>query len=392
MRIDSAFCLFVAISVCPGVTAQVSNLQSLFDAHEWFALGDAIKTADASPLYRGAVEAAFNQSQKAEKNLRRVIDTSPKSEDAYRAHELLTGIFVREMSLLRPEDDSFQSARTFCESLANPNEEVTKNSASSRLLMRDGNMVPISIAGKMANYGFDTGSNVSTMSELEAKRLGLIAESAGIGGGVGGPGVPIRAVVVPRLMIGNIVLSHVAFAVFSDKQEPFADLPIGERGILGLPVLLALKSFRWTKDGVFEIGPVLKNTDPHEPNLCFEGVTPAAQIEFDHSRLIFGFDTGADRTVLYPKFAADFPSLVKSVGEKDTIKTSGYDGSVEEETVRLPHVAFRIGNFDATLRPAQIVSHPYPNAGEFDGNLGMDLLAQAREVTVDFQSMTLTLR
>jgi hypothetical protein len=57
----------------------------------------------------------------------------------------------------------------------------------------------------------------------------------------------------------------------------------------------------------------------------------------------------------------------------------------------LAEAQLRIGDFDAALRPANVFSAPVGD-GRSHGNLGMDLLSQASEVTVDFRSMTLGLR
>lgn len=381
------------------------DFESLYEAHKWFALRDAMRSMEAPLLYRGAVEAAFNEDGIAEKDLRKLIAAAPNSDEAFEAHEMLAEVFFRRsqckefmaevhaLALLRPNDHSEDAGRIFCEAVKDVDLRVIQDfDGSSHLQMRDGNMVPVSVNGKRGYYGFDSGSSISTMSESEARRLGLASAAAGRGGGAALRGVPIQAVVVPRLVVGNITLSDVAFAVFSDKQEPFADLPEGERGILGLPVLLAMKSFRWTKQGSFEIHPALENTSVQPPNLCLDGVMPCVSVTYARRQLTFGLDTGADATTLYPRFATDFAELVKREGRKELSTGAGYDGAVTQSVIRLPELAFSVGGFDATLRPVRIFPHVGPNATEHSyGNLGMDVMGQAREVTIDFQSMTLTL-
>lgn len=383
-----------------------TDLKSLYDEHEWFALRDAIQKTEAPLLYRGAVEAAFNEDGIAEKDLRKVIAAAPKSDEAFQLHEMLAEMFFREsqckdfmaefraLALLRPNGHSEDGGRIFCEAVKDADLKVIQDSpASGFLQMRDGYTLPVTVNGKPGYYGFDSGSNISTMSKSEAKRLGLASTAAGSGGGAALRGVPIQAVVVPRLVIGNIVLSDVAFAVFSDKQEPFADLPEGERGILGLPVLLAMKSFRWTKQGSFEIHPTVREIIIPRPNICLDGVIASVQVQYVGRLLTFGLDTGADGTALYPKFAADFAGLVKKEGRRESVTGSGYDGTVTQEVIRLPEVKLSVGSFGAIVRHPTIASHIMPNATEqFYGNLGMDVLRQAREVTIDFQHMTLTLR
>lgn len=66
-------------------------------------------------------------------------------------------------------------------------------------------------------------------------------------------------------------------------------------------------------------------------------------------------------------------------------------GANDRETTVLPEARFRIGGFDAVLRPAHVFSRPVGNDRHY-GLLGTDVVSQAALVTIDFHSMTLTLR
>ena len=72
---------------------------------------------------------------------------------------------------------------------------------------------------------------------------------------------------------------------------------------------------------------------------------------------------------------------------------TGVGHSVDVESITLPEVRLRIGGFDTLLRPADVLASQTLPAGQRDhGNLGMDLLGQARSVTIDFRSMMLVLK
>ena len=102
-------------------------------------------------------------------------------------------------------------------------------------------------------------------------------------------------------------------------------------------------------------------------------------------------DTGNVReTQLWPRFAADFPQVVAQ-GTRSSVRLTQIGGSEEHDVTVLAEAQLRIGDFDAALRPANVFSAPVGD-GRSHGNLGMDLLSQASEVTVDFRSMTLGLR
>jgi hypothetical protein len=78
-------------------------------------------------------------------------------------------------------------------------------------------------------------------------------------------------------------------------------------------------------------------------------------------------------------------------GSKGTKRITQVGGSNEREVIVLPELRLRAGGFEAVLQPANIFSKPVGNDA-YHGNLGIDLLNQATEVTLDFQSMVITLR
>jgi hypothetical protein len=81
---------------------------------------------------------------------------------------------------------------------------------------------------------------------------------------------------------------------------------------------------------------------------------------------------------------------VSESGQKNSKRVSGVGDSVEVDAVSLPLLTLRIGGFDATLRPAQVLLKQVGSRW-FHGLLGLDVLSQARVVTIDFRSMTLAL-
>jgi len=109
--------------------------------------------------------------------------------------------------------------------------------------------LPFSINGVHATYWFDTGAGLSVLTESEAKRFGLRAHPASVQvGDLNGTQVNTRIAVADKLSIGSIRIRHVAFLVMPDNQPPFNDQSPGSRGLIGIPVLLALKTFVWGAD------------------------------------------------------------------------------------------------------------------------------------------------
>jgi hypothetical protein len=59
-------------------------------------------------------------------------------------------------------------------------------------------------------------------------------------------------------------------------------------------------------------------------------------------------------------------------------------------TIALPEIQLGVGGLHTTIRPAQVFAKPVGDDFHH-GLLGMDVLSQAREVSIDFRSMMLEL-
>src|SRR4026207_1097361 len=116
--------------------------------------------------------------------------------------------------------------------------------------------------------------------------------------------------VADLITVGNFHIRNVAFLVFPDIQEPWNDLQPGERGALGISVLLAIQTARFSKDGTLEIGFPAKGGSVQQANLCFGGPLPLVAGECGGRPVTLVLDTGAEETSLWPMFAKDFASVI----------------------------------------------------------------------------------
>jgi hypothetical protein len=123
----------------------------------------------------------------------------------------------------------------------------------------------------------------------------------------------------------------------------------------------------------------------------FDGAMPVTQVQFGQNKLDFALDTGAVKTHLYPRFAKEFASLVKESGRRGTTRNVGAGGTFGVDSIILPELSLRIAGFGTTLRPANVLLNDVGSEWRY-GNLGLDLLSQARIVTLDFKSMTIALQ
>jgi hypothetical protein len=123
-------------------------------------------------------------------------------------------------------------------------------------------------------------------------------------------------------------------------------------------------------------------------NLLFQGTTAVVQVRVQDKALTFSLDTGASDTDLNEGFAKALPNLIEA-GTKETRPITGLGGSVSYDSVLLGPVDFDLGGRNVTLKAPHVF--PKHSLGKFDGNLGNDILKQAKSITVDFRSMTLEL-
>ena len=402
------FCLVLPLAACFARSNSEAQWRSLYEARQWFALRDAIKEAGVPPFYRGATDAAFNQIRPAQKYLQAVIRAAPHSQDAYAAHELLASLYFRNgiyskaflqieaMLTEKRTAEDVKNMRPLFQALSQSDQSVFRRRASTLpLRIEEGNLyLPFTIGGKQASYVLDTGANFSLLSESEANRLGLLIRNVNTEiGDSSGAHIGMRVAIAKDLLLGNLHLGNVAFGVLPDTQPPFAGLPVGRRGLLGIPVLLAMRTVRWQPKGSFAFGFRPKPKHFQRANLCFEQSFPVTQVGFQHTELDFTLDTGAVHSILSPPFAQRFPDLLKTSGQKEAHQLTGVGGSSSYESVLLPAVTLQVGGQAISLKPAHVLLRQSSDTSSWAaGNLGMDLLNQASTITIDFHAMMLSLQ
>jgi hypothetical protein len=408
-NVASALTLFLVLLASSHLRAQDNDvrLRKLYDDRNWFELRAAVQKVSAPAFYQGAVACAFADVSTCEKKMSEHLGTKPHDDEAVEAHRILASFYLRsgkyrqafgEVTAIlseRPNDSDALGGRALLESLSRVPDEKVEGAGTALLNLANGG-IPFSVNGMQATYWFDTGANLSIMSESEAKRLKLqVQDIAATMGVMTGERVGFRLAVANDLRIAFVHLKNVVFLVFPDDQAPFNQQPSGSRGLLGLPVLLGLQTFAW-EGKKFEIHPkplgaVLEAVS--KADLCFDGNYPVVQVGFGNRKLAFTLDTGASNTDLYPPFASVAPEMIRTAEKTSSYKMEGVGSTKNLDAAILPLVNFTIGGFPVVLKPAGVLLKPTLETSKFfAGNLGIDLLQQAHRVTFDFAAMTLTLQ
>ena len=294
-----------------GQTTDDARLAELYERDAWFELRDAIEGKAVAPLYAGAVASAFNRVDQAEQQLTRAVREATTTEGANEARGKLSILYIRDGKLAEagrvideilkaePGRADVINARMVFGAFPNRENQIVerRRAGSFRCVIRDdGVWLPVEIGRLTASWLLDTGANISVISEQEAKRLGFkINEPAQVNDLAGGTAAA-RTTTAPRLTIGNTELRNVPMLVLPDDRPPFNAVPLGVRGLIGLPVALALQSVRWTKPAACATSEET-STVASTRNLAFNGLFPIVRTDVAGRTLAFVLESSGDSTL-----------------------------------------------------------------------------------------------
>ena len=166
-------------------------------------------------------------------------------------------------------------------------------------------------------------------------------------------------------------------------------LPAGQRGLIGIPILLGLRTLRWSRESTLEIGKKSAPANPEKSNLFFDDDHLIVSGDLGQRGILAMLDTGAETTDLYEAFAKEFAPLI-ATGKKDTTEVRGVGHAESFDSITLPELKFHLGGLDVALSPAHVLLKQI-GAKCCIGNFGMDLLKQGSAFTIDFGAMRLDL-
>jgi predicted aspartyl protease len=401
-RITGILAVLTLVSV--GGERPSSELNTLYKERRWAELNRALESRQAPALYRGATATVFNDANRAERILQSVIRSAPYSDGAYQAYEWLAHLYLRAglyrrfmanmearwaafptKSELKDEQNATAGFRGLPDQTAGEASPFTLKHEPGEIF------IPISINGRPATYFFDTGAWVNCMSESEARRIGLaIHDAEGTLATGTGARVGFRTAVARELTVGKLRFQNVSFAIFRDDQEPWSDLPAGRRGLIGIPIILGFRAFEWRRDGTMTLRMKTAKFDPARSNLLFDDDHLVLTALLGDQHVLATLDTGAQTTDLYKALADQFGSLLAG-GKTDRTEVRGVGNAESFDSIMIPELAFRIGDFDATLHWAHVLLKQI-GAKCCIGNFGLDLLKQARGFKIDFAAMRLELQ
>ena len=410
MRLALLLCLMGGFVLA----ADDTELRAAFEAHHWFDLRDAVSEKSA-PFYRVVVAAAFNDIRGAEKAMSALQRSGANKDQLTVAEDAMSHLYRRNGFYRRAAAEVRKFAGPPAPGESNADwgdlETIEKLPDIAVASRRSGTVaysrrphdpylvVPLNINGQPAEYVLDTGASISLVTESEAKRLGLtiLAGTPTFDGITGGRVAQGRYAYAARLKIANTELRDVAFLVVADNTIDFFEtLPQYQRGAIGMPILLAIGSVRWNRNGGmmfgFATGHQNHRGQSRDANIAFDGMVPVTYWEIAKHRLAVELDSGSDRSFVWPRYVIDFPELIPDVPQRKT-SLNGATGSNEVRSLTLPELRFTAGGLEIVFANAPaLLQSTIPASSWLYGLLGKDQLDKAQEVSLDFRAMKLTLK
>lgn len=252
--------------------------------------------------------------------------------------------------------------------------KMTKDKASLKNLK-------VEVNGDTASFIFDTGANLSTVSESVAKRLHMDIIRADIDvDAITGIAIKADLAVCKQLKLGNINISNAIFLVFPDSALYIPQIGYQINGIIGFPVIEALQEVQLTQDDFF-IVPKRPTVTKKASNLAIDGLSPLIAIDGKH----YTFDTGAENTILYAPFYETYKQHIEKYGIPTKVAMGGAGGNVEYDGFVIQHT-FHIGDKPIALKKINLLKSKIKNETVY-GNIGQDIIRQFSKMTLNFKDM-----
>lgn len=249
--------------------------------------------------------------------------------------------------------------------------------------------VPVEVNGRKGEWIFDTGANISTLTESEAMRMGLSIREAGasVTAEHTGKANAFRLAVAGDLHFGSAHLRNVVFLVLTNDALRFGKYQM--RGLLGLPVLRALGSVGISSNGTVRIRRDSRKVQG-DPNLFFDDLSLIVEVSHGGHPLQMLLDTGANKGYLYPSFRDALEPEERRNVKKQSETSGGAGGIIHQMVEIVPALQLQIAGKVVRLKKISLRQQQPTGSGSYlDGLIGMD--AMRNGFTLDFTAMQLHL-
>lgn len=274
-----------------------------------------------------------------------------------------------------------------------PKMEIKRSSESKVPLKRDiAGLYNVTIVVKndSSDFVFDTGANISVISESEAKKY----EVRFLGGkSRTGTGTSIRVegqMGLLDLKLGNMEIKNAIFLVLSDSLLTFANGDYTIKGIIGFPIMYAFQEFIM-HDDKYLIVP-MKPEETSNRNLALEGLYPIIMVTFKNDTLPFHFDSGASNTDLTSLFFNKYKDDIVGKCKKAKVTIGSAGGMEEHEAYVLDSLNLFAGDSHYKLDSLKVFTKDLMGSDiKYQyGNFGQDYINKFSDMKINFVFMNIS--
>ena len=266
-----------------------------------------------------------------------------------------------------------------------PAQEITVKGSTFIKMTRDkANLtnLPVRTRNGVIDFIFDTGANLSTVTESTARRMNMKTLGASIEvGSITGAKVMSDLAVCPEFTIGNITVKNAVFLVFADETLAVPQIDYQINGIIGFPVIEALGEVQLTRKDEFIVPD--KPSVSKEQNMALDFLTPVIRMGEEY----YTFDTGATSTSLYKKYFEKHRDKIVGNYKLTGIEFGGAGGTTTKEGYNIMYNPVINGKV-LTIPEVQVFPENIEdNEGHYYGNIGQDVIKQFEKMTLNFDAM-----
>lgn len=243
--------------------------------------------------------------------------------------------------------------------------------------------IKVSTIDTTTNFIFDTGANISVIRRTYVDKMGLqLIESNFKVGTITGKKVNSDLAVAPIIDIGGITYKNVVFLVFDDKDMSVPGYDY--YGVIGYPVIKAMKEIQIDSNNNLFVPKELTNYN--DVNLALDGLTPLILGKHKNESLVFTLDTGADYTILYPKYYRKYKTEIEADYQKKTFSYGGAGGNMTYDGYQINDFDLEVAGSEKRIDSLDLhIKKHKATASKYYGNLGHDFIDQFNKMIISFE-------
>jgi len=247
--------------------------------------------------------------------------------------------------------------------------------------------VPVDYKGFKDEFIFDSGANMSLISDSCATKMGMeIIESDITVGTSTDLSVQVKLAVADSLYVGDILFENVVFTVAPEAAMSFPEDSFYIHGVIGFPVFHQMGEIRMPKEGAI-IVPETPTDRPLNNMFLMNGKFPVVQMLSGGDTLLLTFDTGARRSELSSGYYERHKAAVEQQSERQSHKSGGIGETVVVPVYKLRNFPFTIGSKSSILPEMLVMVEHIDFTKSIDGNLGQDIIMQFDTLVMNFKYM-----